>query len=177
MTRLPTPLLLACVAALQVTVLCGELVRAAWPRWVGAEVALAVRPVDPRSPFRGDYARLRYDDVSALSWDLFDDDVERVRRGQPLWVVLVERDGRHVPVRVSTTRPSEGTLLRGQPTQARTRGSPVRMDYGLDAFFASPERARELERRMRRGEKATAVVKVLPGGRAGLLDITFPKPG
>jgi uncharacterized membrane-anchored protein len=163
-----------CALALQLTVLVGELARAHSPRWTGEPVALAVRPVDPRSPFRGDYARLALPDVATLDWSLFPDDVVAVRRGQPLWVVLEDRGSTHKPVRVSTTRPTGELALRGRAQhEARRQWGAVGVRYGLEAFFAAPERAQELERRMRRGEKATARVYVSPSGRAALVDVVF----
>lgn len=54
---------LAALAAgtLSLAILSGLLVAHAWPLWTGEPIYLAVRPVDPRDLFRGDYVTLGYD--------------------------------------------------------------------------------------------------------------------
>ena len=44
----------------QVLLLGGMVARAAYPLWAGQEVRVKTTPVDPRSLFRGNYARLGY---------------------------------------------------------------------------------------------------------------------
>ena len=45
----------------QFLILTGMYVKAAIPLWTGQEIRVKTIPVDPRSLFRGNYARLRYD--------------------------------------------------------------------------------------------------------------------
>ena len=52
---------LCAAVLLQLMVLSGMLVLAAMPLWTGKEIRVKVVPVDPRSLFRGNYARLNYD--------------------------------------------------------------------------------------------------------------------
>ena len=46
---------------LSIAILSGMLAAHAWPLWTGEPIYLAVRPVDPRDLFRGDYVTLGYD--------------------------------------------------------------------------------------------------------------------
>ena len=52
---------LIAAVALQLLVLIGMQVSAALPLWTGTEVRVRTVPVDPRSLFRGNYARLGYE--------------------------------------------------------------------------------------------------------------------
>ena len=59
---------LALLAALtlQVAILAGVFVNGFYPLWLGKEIRLETRPVDPRDLFRGNYARLGYDFSTCL---------------------------------------------------------------------------------------------------------------
>ena len=51
-----------CIAAIfQLFVLTGMVGLSVMPLWSGKEIRVKTIPVDPRSMFRGNYARLRYD--------------------------------------------------------------------------------------------------------------------
>ena len=54
-------ILLSIVIAFQIFVLAGEYTNAVYPLWTGQEIKLKTVPVDPRSLFRVNYARLRYE--------------------------------------------------------------------------------------------------------------------
>ena len=60
---------LAVVILLQIVVLGSEYLGAIYPLWTGEEIKLKTTPVDPRSLFRGNYARLRYG-ISTIEWIL-----------------------------------------------------------------------------------------------------------
>jgi GDYXXLXY protein len=126
-----------------------------WVRATGDEVTLAIRPVDPLSLLRGNYVDLAYDvDLPPAGRD-FD--------GVVYAVFADVRPGRLI--RVVEQRPDPG------PGEFCLRG---RAEYGrlsfptLEQFFVTPERGRELERRL--GEMV-AVIKVTGGCRAVLTDI------
>ena len=52
---------LVVVVFAQVLILAGEYLNSIYPIWFGQEVRLKTVPVNPRSLFRGNYARLNYD--------------------------------------------------------------------------------------------------------------------
>ena len=169
MIRQKTALALAAAIVLQVIVLAGMVASAAMPLWTGTEVRVATLPVDPRSMFRGNYARLNYD-ISALPEDALDG-VGELRAGEVVYVSLESgEDGLHRYAGASLERPSEGVFLRGRIQRGR---APYRVRYGIEAFFAPKEEALRLERELR--DSGVAVLKVSAKGRAAIKDI-IPSP-
>ncbi|MEH6785150.1 MAG: GDYXXLXY domain-containing protein [Alcanivorax jadensis] len=153
---------LALLAALtlQVAILAGVFVNGFYPLWLGKEIRLETRPVDPRDLFRGNYARLGYD-FSTLPTAGF-------RPGDVIYLPL-EQDGQVWRGQTPAHQPPEqGIYLRG-----RVSGSPwggaSRVTFGIEALFAPKEKALQLERELRDG--AVAVVKVAPNGRAALVTV------
>jgi len=59
--RLSQSLSAVAAGVVTIAILSGMLVAHAWPLWTGEPIYLAVRPVDPRDLFRGDYVTLGYD--------------------------------------------------------------------------------------------------------------------
>lgn len=73
----------------QLSVLVGEFLVAAYPRWTGTPIRVLVEPVDPRDLFRGNYARLGYsfNRVSENLWNGGD----ALRSGQVVYVTLTPK--------------------------------------------------------------------------------------
>ena len=158
-------LLLGAAITLQVVVLAGMVASAAMPLWTGTEVRVATLPVDPRSLFRGNYARLDYA-FSTLPEDALDG-YRDPRVGEVVYVRLESGDdGLHRYTGASLERPADGIYLRGRIQRDR---SPYRVRFGIEAFFAPKERALRLEEELRNG--GVAVLKVSDGGRAAIEDI------
>jgi uncharacterized membrane-anchored protein len=133
-----------------------------WTLDTGTPVVLAIRPIDPRSLFQGDYVRLSYE-ISHLRIDRLagDDDLERgetvfvdLQPGRPAW----QATGvwRQRPVAAPT-----GAVLRGQvdwvaEQQCDETGTgestiivPCRIagiHYGIENYFVPEGTARDLER-------------------------------
>ena len=169
MIRRKIALALAAAIVLQVIVLAGLVASAAMPLWTGTEVRVATLPVDPRSMFRGNYARLNYD-FSTLPEDALDG-VGELRAGEVVYVRLESgEDGLHRYAGASLERPAEGVFLRGRVQRGR---APYRVRYGIEAFFAPKEEALRLEEELREG--GVAVLKVSAKGRAAIEDIV-PSP-
>ncbi|MRI33035.1 hypothetical protein EOPP23_08570 [Endozoicomonas sp. OPT23] len=159
---------LALATLFQVAILAGMWVKAGIPLWTGSEIRLETKPVDPRSLFRGNYARLSYDinDVS-------DNDIKQslntyqLRQGEVVYRKLVKGDdGIYTKGSLVLKQPEEGIFIRGRLDKSR---SHHRIKYGIQAFFAPKEKALALERQLRDG--AIAVIKVTRSGQAGLLRI------
>ena len=153
---------LALLAALtlQVVILAGVFVNGFYPLWLGKEIRVETRPVDPRDLFRGNYARLGYD-FSTLPTAGF-------RPGDVIYLPL-EQDGELwrglTPARQP---PAQGLSLRGR-VSGLPWGGTRRVTYGIEALFAPKEKALQLERELRDG--AVAVLKVAPNGRAALVTV------
>ncbi len=180
------------LALAQFLLLGGMIAGYAWDLTRGTEIIVETQPVDPRSLFRGNYVRLGYafTEVPATVAD-----PDCYRPGESVYVDLENRGEGWLPVRASKTRleaantasrvtlqgrmttsvcydaaaPRPTTLeAPGAQTEAPRR-APLRLDYGISAYFAAPETAQALERRMRgrEGEEALRMIlSVPPSGRA-----------
>lgn len=158
---------LASAIALQLLVLLGIYLHAQLPLWTGEEIRLKAIPVDPRSLFRGNYARLQYD-FSHLDAAQFAQR-DKLREGEVVYVRLKPgADGLYVFAGAGLKEPAEGPFLRGRITGSWLRGDAdsYQVNYGIEAFFAPKEKALGLESRLRNG--GVAVVMVSAGGRARL---------
>jgi len=160
---------LLAVVIFQGAVLAGEYLNAIYPHWTGTEVRLKTVPVDPRSLFRGNYARLRYD-ISTLSRELYKGQWT-LRENELLYVSLIENDeGLFEAIEITLQKPASGLFIRGRlQNRIWTGNDDVRLRYGIEAFFAQKEAALALERRLRDG--GVAVVMVAENGKAALKDV------
>ncbi|MFC4877328.1 GDYXXLXY domain-containing protein [Microbulbifer halophilus] len=161
---------LAVAIAFQFLILTGMYVAAQMPLWSGEEIHLKTIPVDPRSLFRGNYARLEYE-ISQVSAEHFPEGAS-LRRGEVVYISLEPgREGLHELAGAGLEKPDEGLFLRGRVTGSWLGGARdnYHIDYGIEAFFAPKEKALELESDLRNG--GVAEVMVSGGGRARLKDV------
>jgi uncharacterized membrane-anchored protein len=165
--------------ALQFAVLATEYLGSVWPLWTGEEVRLEIEPVDPRSLFRGNYARLAYT-VASVESKLFDGANQTLRKGEVVYVFIEEGEGEiwHA-TRVQLEQPLSGLFLRGRLTQTWPgTEQPLHVRYGIEAWFAPKETALEIEQATRRSQgedaRAYAVVAVAGSGRAALARLDLP---
>jgi uncharacterized membrane-anchored protein len=170
---------LMAAVALQLGVLAMEYLGSVWPLWTGEEVRLEIAPVDPRSMFRGNYARLAYT-VASVDSNLFEGQERNLRKGEVVYVFVEEGEGEvwHA-TRVQLEEPLSGLFLRGRLTQAWSHTEqPLRIRYGIEAWFAPKAKALEIEAAARRrpGEepRAYAIVAVSGSGRAALARLDLP---
>lgn len=153
---------LAAVAVVQIFILVGMVALAAKPFYTGQEVRVATLPVDPRSLFRGNYARLNYE-FSALPENALAEH-EFLRNGEPVYVSLAAGDdGLYKYSGVSLERPVGGVFIRGR---LQNRYNRQRVKYGIEAWFAPKQEALRLERELRDG--AEAVLMIDSSGKAAL---------
>jgi uncharacterized membrane-anchored protein len=164
---------------LQLGVLAMEYLGSVWPLWTGEEVRLEIAPVDPRSMFRGNYARLAYT-VASVDAKLFEGSEEMLRKGEVVYVFVEEGEGEvwHA-TRVQLEQPLSGLFLRGRMIRAWSHDEqPLQIRYGIEAWFAPKEKALEIEAAARRsqgeGERAYAVIAVSGSGRAALARLDLP---
>lgn len=147
----------------QIGVLAGEYLVAAYPRWTGEEVRLKVRPVDPRSLFRGNYARLVYD-ISRLPTNLAE---KEFRAGDVVYVRLVPNDqGIRTATGIHEEPGDDAVYIRGR---VKSAADEYVLRYGIEAWFAPKKKALALEDELRDG--GTAVIRVADSGRAALMAV------
>ncbi len=120
----------------------------------GRRITLDVRPVDPRSLFRGDYVILSYD-ISRLSAGLFP---QVPGTGERYLVRLRHDDGAWKTVAVSRDQPAKVAenefVLAGHVRYAPpdiTADSFVLMTYGIESFFVPEGVGKEIEQEIRPG--------------------------
>lgn len=155
------------VIALQLLVLAGEYLGAVYPLWTGQEIKIKTVPVDPRSLFRGNYARLNY----AISQVPVTDESAKTnpRLGEIIYVSLKENEhGIHEFSEASFNKPDSGVFIRGRVNN-RWISDKYRVKYGIEAFFAPKKKALELEKNLRDG--GIALVMVAANGKATLKDV------
>jgi uncharacterized membrane-anchored protein len=113
----------------------------------GTEIVLRTVPVDPRDLLRGQYVALRYE-ISTVRPELVRGGAAALRPGESVYVVLEDRGDAWEAREVGRERPSAGTFVRGTVTGG---GPSLSLRYGIESYFVTPERARELEASARRG--------------------------
>jgi uncharacterized membrane-anchored protein len=165
MTRSSVGAALVASIVVQFVVLLGMVTIAAMPLWTGTEIHVKTVPVDPRSMFRGNYARLNYGFATLPDNATFDS--SRLRIGEVVYVKLrADTNGLYRFASVSLKKPDEGVFLRGR---IANNYPPYRVNYGIEAFFAPKEKALQLEEELRDG--GIAVLMVADSGRVALRDV------
>jgi uncharacterized membrane-anchored protein len=155
----------------QFLVLTGMYVKAAIPLWTGQEIKVKTIPVDPRSLFRGNYARLRYE-FGRVDGKYFRGE-EALGTGDVIYVTLKPGDnGLYEFSEAAQKKPTDKIFLRGRVISAKLDDEEVttyQVNYGIDAFFAPKEKALSLEKELQDG--GIAVLMVGKDGRARIKDI------
>ena len=155
---------------LQAGVLATEYLNSVHPLWTGREIRLKTVPVDPRSLFRGNYARLNYE-ISTITLPE-DMQIPALRHGEFVYVQLQQGDdGLYGIEAASLTEPESGMFIRGriQHPFRRPGMSTYQVRYGIEAYFAPKEKALSLEKDLRRG--GIAIVMVADNGKAALKNV------
>ncbi|WP_444946522.1 GDYXXLXY domain-containing protein [Microbulbifer sp. VTAC004] len=158
---------LVAAIAVQFLILAGLYVKAQVPLWSGEPIRVKTIPVDPRSMFRGNYARLNYGfseiKKSALSAG------RQVRQGEVVYVSLKKSpSGLYEFSSASFDKPDEGIFLRGRISNTRPWGNDdsYRVKFGIEAYFAPKKKALQLEKDLREG--GVAELMVAPSGQVSL---------
>jgi uncharacterized membrane-anchored protein len=115
----------------------------------GQVVLLAIEPVDPRDPLRGDYLTYTFPDLSEVPAEYFEGGAPKP--GEAVWMRLERRGGISSATYGSLTdRPPEGdnsVFIRG--TVIRSNNATVAIRYGIEEYFV-PEGAGTVVPPMRR---------------------------
>lgn len=161
--------LFAAIAA-QFLILTGLYVKAQVPLWSGEPIRVKTIPVDPRSMFRGNYARLNYgfSEIKKSALPIG----RPVRQGEVIYVSLkMSPSGLYVFSSASLKKPAEGVFLRGRitNTSAWRNDDSYRVKYGIEAYFAPKKKALQLEKDLR--EEGVAELMVTSGGQVRLKSV------
>ena len=124
----------------------------------GCEVRLVARPVDPLDIFRGNYVVLAYD-ISTVTAG------STVERGDRVCVELHEVGGAWIGDLGAPDRRGGDEVICGRARADAEAGQQVAVEYGIETYYASAERARELERTIARG-RLYAVIDLDEDGSA-----------
>ena len=110
----------------------------------GQEIKLKAQPIDPLDVFRGNYVVLRYE-ISNLPV------LGEVRRGETVCARLDESNGVWRASYADPGHPS-GTVICGRARDDASPGDSVGIEYGIETYYASAERAREIESSIASGQ-------------------------
>ena len=144
------------IAALVLGVLFAAFILyAAWPRVSGTPIELKLLPIDPFDLVRGQYLTLNYEINTPPT-------SEEIPTGVTVWVELESANGIYHATKTYSKRPPKlpEVLIRGVHT------SKGRVEYGIESIFI--ERGARLTQQM---TDLTAYVKVLPDGRASVIEL------
>ena len=175
------------VVVIQVAALVAMIADKQWTLNTGTPVVLQTEPVDPRSLFMGDYARLSYpisrlrlDGETALGGD------KDFKRHDTVWVVLKpEPDGaKAVSVHHQRSSIAPGLLaLKGEvqsltdhewdrTTNKSVKQRTLHVRYGIEQYYVQEGTGRQVER-PQGGEKVAIRVAIDTRGKAGILAVLF----
>lgn len=143
----------------------------------GQEITLAVRPLDPRDIFRGDFVTLGYE-ISTLkkSTTETDPDFNGFSVGSPAYVTLaLASDGKWTETHVGSQYPSKvgpgEVILKGRVNSVwkdeKAAETHVILRYGIENYFVPEGTGRALEDKVRSHE-VKAIVAVAADGTAAL---------
>lgn len=150
-----------------------------WTTLTGEEIKLQTAPVDPTDLFRGNYVDLHYE-IESLKLSQLDDSVvsdfrrKNIGDYKKVYVRLKQdSDGLYMVDLVTKEKPSNGMYLNGKleiPYELK-KAATIQVRYGLDNYYASEEKAKEMETAAT-AKPAVALVKV-KNGHAVLTKITI----
>lgn len=109
----------------------------------GEKIVLKVAPVDPRSLFQGDYARLNYE-INRLDLSKIEVEGEKnFRGGEKVYVELEKGDKYFSPKKVSREKPKTKYFIRG--ITQNFSGNSLQVMYGIETYFMPEGKARDFE--------------------------------
>lgn len=175
------------LVAVQIVALAAMVADKQWTLNTGTPVVLQTEPVDPRSMFMGDYARLAYpisrlrlDGESALGGD------KEFKRHDTVWVAIKpDPDGaKAISVHHQRSAIAPGLLaLKGEvqslsdydwdrTTNKSVKQRTLHVRYGIEQYYVQEGTGRQIER-PQDGEKVSIRVAIDARGKAGILAVLF----
>ena len=137
----------------------------------GKEIRLLAQPVDPLDAFRGNYVILRYE-LSRLQTPF------RFTRGERVCAPLHEENGVWNGGFAEPDRPADtvDVTICGRARRDAEPSGSVEVEYGIETYYASAERAREIEDAIGR-TKVFVIVDLDEDGSARIKRIEFEGSG
>ena len=175
------------LVAVQIAALAAMIADKQWTLNTGTPVVLQTEPVDPRSLFMGDYARLVYsisrlhlDGEAAVSGD------KDFKRHDTVWVALQPNSAGAQAVSVHHQRSAiapDTLTLKGEvqslsdsewdrTTKKSVKQRTLQVRYGIEQYYISEGTGVQIER-PRGGEKMSIRVAIDSRGKAGILAVLF----
>lgn len=147
----------------------------------GAEITLKTAPVDPRDLMRGDYVRLRYEEISNVDGSLFEGDLPAHDGPVRLWLTLhAGEDGLGVVKAVSLNKPVDREpgeiFLRSKPTRlsrsatSETVTGQMFLSFGIERYYVPEGEGLEIEA-ARNQQRTTVAVRISNDGEAQIARI------
>ncbi|KKQ41856.1 MAG: putative conserved membrane protein [Microgenomates group bacterium GW2011_GWC1_37_8] len=143
----------------------------------GSEIILHIKPVDPRSPLRGDYITFDYD-ISSIPYYLLSGD--NIYNNDQVFVLLNQTGKYWIVDRVQKIRPVDqeqiflkavvvsGGVNPNLKQYPNDRYNPITVQYGIEEYFIPEGKGGTLPRNM---EGVSAKVLVNENGQAQLKQI------
>ncbi|MES1041956.1 GDYXXLXY domain-containing protein [Peribacillus simplex] len=141
-----------------------------WTTMTGDVIKIKTAPVDPTDLFRGSYVALKYE-IESVKPSQIDDSIKtefttkNMGDFKKVYVRLKQNeDGLYIVDYVTKEKPGKGVYLKGEleiPYDLQN-AETIQIRYGLDNYFASEEKAKEMEKEAL-ANPSIAVVKVRNG--------------
>ncbi|WP_375088001.1 GDYXXLXY domain-containing protein [Peribacillus sp. RS7] len=141
-----------------------------WTTMTGDVIKIKTAPVDPTDLFRGSYVALKYEIESVKPSQVADSiktefNTRKMGDYKKVYVRLKQNsDGLYDVDYVTKEKPAKGVYLKGEleiPYELQN-AETIQIRYGLDNYFASEEKAKEMEKDAL-ANPSVAVVKVRNG--------------
>ncbi|MFF2501225.1 GDYXXLXY domain-containing protein [Peribacillus sp. NPDC058075] len=141
-----------------------------WTTMTGDVIKIKTAPVDPTDLFRGSYVALKYE-IESVKPSQIDDSIKtefttkNMGDFKKVYVRLKQNeDGLYIVDYVTKEKPGKGVYLKGELEIPYDLQNPetIQIRYGLDNYFASEEKAKEMEKEAL-ANPSIAVVKVRNG--------------
>lgn len=138
----------------------------------GKEITLAIRPVDPRSLFRGDYVILNPEIARITTQQVLRD----VKRNDTIYVVVQRAlNGTWSYVSLHTSQPKDlggdrvalKARVKSIWPKRNTNQTQLQLRYGIESYFVPEGTGKELEKKVRE-RQIRAIVAVSDGGVAAI---------
>ena len=146
------------VVLLQLIFLVGLIGYKQYAILTGEKIVLKVVPVDPRSLFQGDYARLNYE-INGLDLSKIEVEGEKnFRGGEKVYIELEKNDKYFSAKKVSREKPKAKYFIRG--IAQRFSGNSLFVGYGIETYFMPEGKARDFENIARGGRDVEILIGV-----------------
>ena len=142
----------------------------------GAEIVLKTAPVDPRDLMRGDYVRLRYEEISNVDGSLFEGELPADEGPVRFWLTLHSgEDGLAVVKAVSVEKPVNPApgeiLLRSKPTRwsrlasSQALAGRLSLSFGIERYYVPEGEGLAIED-ARNEQRTTVALRISDKGEA-----------